>query len=212
MHPELFPLPTLVEEEPCSAGLSRGVRQRVSRRRAVTRRTNDAISSLNWLSGCGTTARCSGSGSPAQLMATQRIRTVMERSQAVSPIPRPHEAARALLRSRAGYDPDEQVVMDYQEELLSVPSSCVGCPRAVDVVPAEAAAMLVDFEEHMVRSDLGFWELQDNAEPIKPYMDRTLAGDRSAYVRFVKQLESGGVPRWCATAKERATVSFVKKS
>lgn len=43
MHPELFPLPTLVEEEPCSAGLSRGVRQRVPRRRAVIRRTNDAI-------------------------------------------------------------------------------------------------------------------------------------------------------------------------
>ena len=83
----------------------------------------------------------------------------MERSQAVSPVPRPNEAARALLRSRAGYDPDEQVVMDYQEEFLSVPSSCAGCPRAVDVVPAEAAAMLVDFEEHMVRSDFEFWEL-----------------------------------------------------
>jgi len=101
--------------------------------------------------------------------------------------------------------------MDYQEELLSVPSSCRDCPNAADVVPPEAAAMLVDFEEHMVRSDLELWELQDNAEVIKPYMDRTLAGDKPAYVRFVKQLESIGVLRWCASAKERATVFFVKK-
>eukprot|EP00959_Pyramimonas_sp_CCMP1952_P433313 9073859-Pyramimonas_sp.AAC.1 len=73
----------------------------------------------------------------------------MQRSQAVDTVPRPHEAARALLRSRAGYDSDEHIVSDYQEELLSVPASCKDCPRTVDVVPADAASMLVDFEERM---------------------------------------------------------------
>ena len=135
----------------------------------------------------------------------------MLRSQAVDAVPRPHEAARALLRSRAGYDSDEHIVSDYQEELLSVPSSCKDCPRAVDVVPAEAASMLVDLEERMVRPDIDFWELMDNSEPITPYMDRNLSGDREAYIRFVRRLESIGVLRWCTTAKERATVFCAKK-
>ncbi|CAK0814691.1 unnamed protein product, partial [Prorocentrum cordatum] len=180
------------------------------RQKAITRRANDAISTLNWLSGCGGAAP-EGICSPAQAEAVQHIKGVMERSQAVDAVPRPHEAARALLRSRAGYDSDEHIVSDYQEELLSVPASCKDCPYAVDVVPAEAASMLVDFEERMVRPDIEFWELEDNSEPVTPYMDRNLSGDRQAYIKFVRRLESIGVLRWCAAVKERATVFCVKK-
>eukprot|EP00959_Pyramimonas_sp_CCMP1952_P251329 5252286-Pyramimonas_sp.AAC.1 len=118
MQPEVFPLPSLTEEGPRRPGLSRGVCQRVARRQAITRRANDAISTLNWLSGCGGAAP-EGICSPAQAEAVQHIKGVMERSQAVDAVPRPHEAARALLRSRAGYDSDEHIVSDYQEELLS---------------------------------------------------------------------------------------------
>ncbi|CAK0863715.1 unnamed protein product [Prorocentrum cordatum] len=145
MQSELFPLPSLVEEGPCRAGLSRGVRQRVARRHAVFHRANDAIDALNWLSGCGEKAPPVGACSRAQFEAARHVRSVMQRSQAIDIAPRPDEAARALLRPRAGYDSDEHIVSDCQEELLSVPSSCKDCPRAVGVAPAEAASMQVDF-------------------------------------------------------------------
>eukprot|EP00972_Heterocapsa_arctica_P031948 4705793-Heterocapsa_arctica.AAC.1 len=49
---KLFPLPHVLEEEPASASLSRGTRQRIQRRRAATSRVNSAVDALNWCYGC----------------------------------------------------------------------------------------------------------------------------------------------------------------
>eukprot|EP00959_Pyramimonas_sp_CCMP1952_P230425 4817306-Pyramimonas_sp.AAC.1 len=48
----MFPVP-LLETEPPARVLSRGVRQRVGRRRALDNRANEVLHALNWMSGCG---------------------------------------------------------------------------------------------------------------------------------------------------------------
>ncbi|CAK0825553.1 unnamed protein product, partial [Prorocentrum cordatum] len=104
------------------------------------------------------------------------------------------------------------IVSDCEEELLPVPTSRKDCPRAVGVLPPEAASMLVDFEECIVRPDIEFWELIDNSEPIAPYRGRNLWGDRDACIRFVRRLDSIGALLWCTSAKERAAVFCVEKN
>ena len=168
---ELFPLPLVQQEDIPRSSLSRGTKQRVCRRRAVDMRVNGAVRSLNWLSGCGSAGQ---HRSALHDQVLDHVREVMVRTAPEGAIPQPHEAARALLRSRAGYDPDDQSVCDYQEDLVSVPASCLDCPLAVDVVPEPAREMLVNFESHMVLPVVNQWEADDNQAPIIPYMDRTL--------------------------------------
>ena len=103
---ELFPLPFL-PVEPTAGFVSRGVRQRIGRRRHETRRVNDVVQTLNWMSG-GSSASPPAESSAAQRQCLDRIQDAVRRTACVETPMQPHEAARALLRSKAGYAAGEE--------------------------------------------------------------------------------------------------------
>ena len=120
----------------------------------------------------------------------------------------PREAARALLRSKAGYEAGEEdtTVCIYQEGRVSLPETTVGCPAASEILEGPAREMLVDFERRMLRKDEEFWEVQDNEGPLTPYMDKRLGSDRSAYAKFITDLHARGIIEYSRFALERSTV------
>ena len=210
-QPELFPLPMLELETACNLPLSRGCRQRIGRRRAVIERTNDAISSLNWLSGSSARDVAQRHVSPAQAAAITRIQRAVEDSAPTEPLLPPHEAARTLLRTQAGYGLDDTTVAPFQDGKVSLPSSAVSCPRAVDLLGGRARTSLENFETEILRSDADVWQHDALEGRVEPYMDVVLSKNKKMYLNFVKDLISRGVVRWCRFAKERTTLFFVRK-
>ena len=107
-HGDLFPLPQLFgTEPPPRLGLSRGVRQRVQRRRAVQGACGECVDALNALS-AGEIAsqnfeRVVGV-SPAQRAVLDRVRCVFEGTSSGGADVRSDAALRALLKTGSEYE------------------------------------------------------------------------------------------------------------
>lgn len=131
MTPPLFPLARLADETAARSPLSRGVRQRVNRRRRIECRMNDAIDSLNRLVGSGGSL-AEPSRAVHEEVLTRLVELAKERASDSS-TPSPQESAVALLRGRLGYEGGAANVASYEPSKVSLPSDVCGTPFADQV-------------------------------------------------------------------------------
>ena len=98
----LLPLPLLALPSQPPSHLSRGVKQRVTRRRASIARTNDVIDAINSLYSGGDTV-CKGAPSVAQSAAVVSLAERVEDGRPSSSSPSSQEASRVILGSCLTY-------------------------------------------------------------------------------------------------------------
>ena len=204
----------LLETEPCPRLLSRGVRQRIGRRRALDNRANEVLHALNWMSGHG-----DGDGVCRAPGAVARVhREIHERVlKAVHSWPAPdrevsqEEAARALLRAESIYDKAHMTVTPYEEGKVSLPVSARDARYADSIGGARARDLLERFIERHRRSPEEIDELNQTFGAIKPYMDRRLESSPRLYRRLVRQLDQKGMIHWTRSPKSFISLFFVKK-
>ena len=126
----LFPLPELaVESIDGVSGLSRGVAQRIARRRARVEEANSMVRALNWLSGCPP----SSSPSKASSVQVHVLNHVLKRAGECKPTgegPSPQEAFKELLRSTAAYG-GECAAAPYREGCVALPGVSSGAYLSV---------------------------------------------------------------------------------
>ena len=207
----LFPLPLFA----CpghKTGVSRPVKQRRHRIRKVTENCNEAIRGLNWLAGCYDYVEkycelqhCS----PLHQEVMMRVDGLVRDQKPSGIIDSPEAALRSLLRGGSPYDlaVSSETLAPYRDDLLSVPHDVHGCPRLLDVLPAQDCQFLEEVNELMLRRD-------DEVEvpPMTPYWDPVLRHNRSAYRKLVRRLHSIGYFTYTLEPKCKVGVFFVWKS
>lgn len=178
--------------------LSRGCRQRVSRRRAVVKCVNESIGALNWCAGFSKDSRSVSRdvcfvdgvilGSPLTPLHGEVLNDVLGRVVQRGPPPEnspsQEEAARALLRARFGYEPGAPNVAAYSPGHVSLPASLVGAPAIKDVVPTRVRDMLEKVDVFMLRDKTEFLQLRDHGG-VEPYMDRALERSPALSRKFI---------------------------
>ena len=129
---DLFPLPVPAVVPLCASirRLSRGVRQRVGRRRAIGVEVREAVLSCNLLYS-GSWGQSGASAKPSAQQAAA-IAYVEECVSAIQPLETlsPQAALRELLGSQATYGGSPCKTAPFAEESLSLPQSAGGFPAA----------------------------------------------------------------------------------
>ena len=173
---ELFPLPLPEVEPPPHPSLSRGTRQRVSRRRTLTTGVRGTVAALNWLAGC------EGSQPSGDVMECHKEVwadvTSAHAGLSGAPVLVPGEASRALLRHKAGYGLEDSTLRPFQKDLVALPEDACAAPFAADLLEPSERMMLEGLTGRLLKSDA---ELEGTPEVV-PYMDPVLRHDRSKYV------------------------------
>ena len=217
LGPACFPaIPAPSVEDVPSRLLSRGVRQRVNRRRGEQQDLGALIDSVNKLVGT--------SGSPefaepdackefiARAQAAVEERREEERSCDISD----HEAVSALLRSKTGYT-DASVIdtgglASYEPGNVSLPESVEGAPLLRSVCSSKSTKFLDDIS--LMLNSEGEREAAAECQPPRLYMDPVLAqGGRKKghYESFIKDLARRGLDRFTRRKRGDCTVFFVRK-
>ena len=122
----LLPLPYLAEERLCKIGLSRGTRQRISRRRCTRSSANEVVLALNSLAGCDKPSLVAPS--VAQQRFLDRIQDNLHEFQNAAPLNKDSldEARKALLVTDRGYASaaDDTISgVTFDDSRVSVPSA-----------------------------------------------------------------------------------------
>ena len=202
-------------EPPASCGLSRGVRQRVARRRWDQQSLSALVGSVNDL--CGTSGPPAGEESDADRSFLSRARAAVEERAAeeravdVSA----QEAISALLRSKAGYT-DSSVIdtgglASYEPGNVSLPDGTRGSPLLRNVCSGKSSNFLCDIQ--LMLNSEGEGEAADERLP-QLYMDPVLSqGSRKKghYQKFVRDLAKRGLVRFTRRNLGDVTVFFVRK-
>lgn len=197
------PIPASNSEERPGRQLSRVCRQRWARRRREEQRVQRCFKSLNWMAGAESTY-----GAPTCRLheeVVEHVRRCVGKRPEPKAYPTPEEAARALLRARAEYEPDAGVlsVTPYQADLLSLPESVHGATYADELGCKEVSDLLARFEQCQLRSQEELAEVAVGTRT--PYMDRVLAEKPREYTRFVQSLWARELIIWSTTPKERTS-------
>ena len=220
----LFPIPNVAGEAVPSGRLSRGTRQRITQRRAIVKSVNDAVDALNWCGGygqggiSGSQGVCSSGGNflggPLLPLHAEVLGDVLARvrDRGAPPLGNltSEEAARALLRSRFGYESETPNVAAFSPGQVSLPASLAGAPDVLEVVPKHVREMLEKVDVYMLRDKNEFLQLRDHGD-VKPYMDRLLQRSPSLYRGFIRRLRSLGLLHLTLCPGEDVTVFFVRK-
>ncbi|CAK0815105.1 unnamed protein product, partial [Prorocentrum cordatum] len=103
------------------------------------------------------------------------------------------EAMRALLGNRVPYGGDDDLtVVPYDRALVSIPGDGRVPVPLTEVLPPDAAKMIVDFDTHLLK-DANQWgaEVEHGLEHIGSYMDPRLRFSRRSYLNFIGDLIRG---------------------
>ncbi|CAK0790534.1 unnamed protein product, partial [Prorocentrum cordatum] len=153
-------------------------------RRRLTDEVSESIWALNWLVGSSTAnAKFSSLGQRATVdHLYETINSFRPPPQAVSD----EEAMRALLGSRAPYGGDDDLTVVPYDRALAIPGDGrVPVPLA-EVLPLDAAKLIVDFDTHLIKDDSQWGaEVERGLEHIGSYMDPRLRFSRSSYLNFI---------------------------
>ena len=117
-------------------------------------------------------------------------------------IPKQQEAFRALLRGRSVYDTTAtglSLASFSSVSSVSLPATTAGAPALIDIAPSEALHYMDRKLQRMLRPAADYDRLVAE-NPVKPYWDRTLAGCRRKYTRFVRALYRNGLVRFVGPA------------
>ena len=147
---ELLPIGSLDIRERVGKHISRGTRQRISHRNAVSRRYNDAAESLNELYG-------GFSGSDDFSGGTKSISdTLLSEFQEYLPATdiAAQEAVGKLLGSTTSYDGSTgpvQTLASYDRSRLALPSRTDAAHEASSMLDSEGSRIVKDFEQEFLR-------------------------------------------------------------
>lgn len=141
MAPSMFPLPLGMCEAPSAAHLSRGVRQRVSRRRSYQDVVNDCLKSLIWMAGCEED-NAPKQPSPVQLDVHRRVELAVRQRGPPTEAPSEEDAARALLGGRFQYEHTTMHVSPYDRSRVSLPDKLGNAPFADELGDEGTRALL----------------------------------------------------------------------
>jgi len=200
-------------------GLSRGCRQRLGKQRNIMHDANLAIRAVSWLAKGGTgelEERRSGDSDPESAAARSAREFILQKAVDRGLPPADfcaEEAIDALLREKAGYDTGNGPtnVTAFVPGRVSLPGDTTGAPFLEDVLPPDALKYFEGDYAPMLKSQPELLEMEDHAEPIKPYMDVVLRTSRAKYLAFVKDLIERRLVQVTLDPKEHVTIFFVKK-
>ena len=166
-----------------------------------------ALRALNWCAGCGAV----DGGQVNQIHGVVR-ELVRERGHPDSFVSE-EEAARALLRDRAGYDPGigNPNVSPFDSTRVALPDDTTGAPLLEEVLPPRAMHYVEGDYTRMLKSEIEMLELQDHAEEVRPYMDEVLRWNKNEYAKFVHRLLDKKMLQLTVEPREEVTMFFVKK-
>lgn len=217
---DVFPLPCLDlgVELIAKKGLSRSVQQRLHRRNAVLKRTNQAIVALNSMFSGGQIEEPSKVSSLRVLPFCQRdaIGHIMKRVQEAGgpPSGASHSEAVCALRvaSSSYQEPTAGVgdVVSMDLDLLSLPSlSGKGVDLEANLNGPEGD-MLRNFDDMMLQDAQNWGHIASEALAMAPYSDPQLS-HTGYYLRFLQKLHHSGVLTFCTCPRGRVGVFCVSK-
>ena len=228
---ELFPISlSLVgsPEKPVRAGLSRRVRQRISRRSACVSAASDCVVALNDLASgsllrdkrgrpprfdFSAASEPSGAAAPhtkQQHAAVDLILSCVAHKPCVGPDYLPEAALRSLLGADSVYDGSAGLLAEYGSAEVSLPAGQSSACPLIDVLDGKALNSVIDMDRHMLLSSE---ELEAQMERGIPntYHDPVLKNNNSKYLNFIKQLYECGVLGFASYVRCELGVFFVKK-
>ena len=167
---------------------------------------NDAVWSLNWLSGTAAW------GLPPSRHAERKGQAVAARFRLVVTAPTSvgapalEVALKELLRGRGVYEvgPAGVDLAPYRSNLVSLPPNLEGSPNLAGLLPPEVPIFLEGEHELMRRTREETRALVEDGGTIKPYMDSALRHNKKRYLTFLRHLRSRGMLKFVERAKARA--------
>ena len=210
-------IPSPGVEAPAPSHLSRGVRQRIARRRWEQQSLSALVDSVNSL--CGTSGSSAEVESDASRSFIARARLAVEeraaeeRSENISV----QEAVSALLKSKAGYTDcsvvDTGGLASYEPGNVSLPDDTRGSPLLRDVCSSKTSDFLDDIA--LMLNSEGEGEAAGDARQPQLYMDPVLANNVGRkgghYHAFIRDLARRGLVRFTRRKLGGVTVFFVRK-
>ena len=151
-------------------------------------------------------------GTPSLLQADviTRVTGLVERAGDLGELQHsftPEAALKSLLHGRSDYhEPACPIALaPFDLDLISLPATLKGAPRAEDLLPEDDCRFLKE-QERMFRPE------HESFEFFKPYWDPALKHCPRKYRSFIKKLDSIDYLRYTLNPVEMAGVFFVKKS
>ena len=169
---------------------------------------NEAVDSLNWLAGRGSSM--THAPSPMQRQVLGRLDGLASRQQPKGGVPSAEEALCQLLRggSPCDWKPANETLASYQAELVSVPDDVKDCPSLAQVLPHDDLRYLEEKSELMLRHV----DEVEQSEPIMPYWDPKLKFNKKEYHRLVQRLHDAGYFYFTTRPRSSVGIFFVWKS
>ena len=174
----LLPLPCWAKERLRNFGLSRGTRQRISRRRFTQSSANEVVLALNSLAGCDKPSLVAPS--VAQQRSLDRIQVVLHEFANAAPLNKESldEARRALLGTDRGYASaadGTKGVVTFDDSRVSVPSAGSTPVKPVRGLPEFGRKNLVHFETELLLDEDDLDDVINRSPAVSSYMDIKLA-------------------------------------
>lgn len=215
---DIYPLPFVVEDEAgCRSSLSRGCRQRVSKRRWAQREVNHCIGSLNQLYDCsmpGLKAQQAGDQPLPSLAQVRSIEFIEECIDDLGPSDS-MSGAEALLALRIvqGYEelPTTSALGSFVPEKVSLPSAEVMPVQLSAAMGPDGQSMVEDFIYDQVLSEDGARSKLEASGIERCYTDPKLRS-QTTYEEYVDRLRGLGLVDFSIEKTvEEAGIFFVKK-
>ena len=205
----IFPLP-LVEMPTRRQTFGRRQAQRQSLRRRIHFEMNETIRSLNWMHGFSSSDSSPGHPNQIQGEVLGRIRRLVEDAGNLGGLSHPpsmEAALGSLLQGRTDYfEPSSPVSLaPYNLELISLPSSLKGAPRAEDLLGADDLRYLKE-QERIIRAE------PPKKFQVAPYWDPALKYNQRNYRKFLQKLNDISYLDFTLEPSDHAGVFFVWKS
>ena len=201
---DVFPLPLAPVPRLSRRGLSRGVRQRLGKERAIESQLAAAVASLNEMYGSPSQR---GLVSAVQTEALDGIKRRLECCVWPSNLLSPREAAAALLGTDLGYDgaEDHKQLALYRRGAVSLPLGHAPPSALTSVLDPEARLLVDEFEQRLLLSPDEYDAVFRDPPRIVPYMDPVLASKPDEYHNFIGDLYRCHVIGFTQHPKGKAT-------
>ncbi|CAK0853768.1 unnamed protein product, partial [Prorocentrum cordatum] len=122
------------------------------------------------------------------------------------------EAFWGLLRANDLHCVGEKNLAPYQPDLLKIVKGKTASKPAVDLLPPEEAAFLLDPDRYLVRSQPEIDAWNEEHPTFRPYWDPHLRQDRSARLDLYRKLYDKGLLGFRTRIKAKVGIFFVWKS
>ena len=206
---DCFPVGKVPDEGSSKGGLSRGVRQRISRRRACVSRANDSIEVLNSLDDPYFLETASA---PLDPVLGQSLLDEFATFPPAAAGGNAEEAFRALLGSSAAYDADDsQTLASYKRGLVALPGMSSAALPGAELMDSQAANILETYETEMLLEPDDFASRINDEGVVTPFTDPKLKNSPCEYEPFVSQPFHEGIVGFTDTVRAEAGMFFVAK-